>query len=58
MATSASRVVAVKRGPELLGLLTLDDMTEVFQVYGAKLAGPGRAAATTLSHPKPEGVDG
>ena len=58
MATSASRVVAVKRGPELLGLLTLDDMTEVFQVYGAKLAGPGRAAATTLYQPKPEGVDG
>lgn len=58
MATGGSRVVAVKRGQEFLGLLTLDDITEVFQVYGAKLAGPGRAAATTtVYHPKPEGVD-
>ncbi|MCE7984461.1 MAG: site-2 protease family protein [Caldilinea sp. CFX5] len=57
MATKGSRVVAVKRGQEFLGLLTLDDITEVFQVYGAKLAGPGRAAVTTVYQPKPEGVD-
>ena len=57
MATGGSRVVAVKRGQEFLGLLTLDDITEVFQVYGAKLAGPGRAATTTVYQPKPEGVD-
>ncbi len=57
MATGGSRVVAVKRGQEFLGLLTLDDITEVFQVYGAKLAGPGRAAVTTVYQPKPEGVD-
>ena len=58
MATGGSRVVAVKRGHEFLGLLTLDDISEVFQVYGAKLAGLGRAAATPPpSQPKPEGVD-
>lgn len=57
MATGGSRVVAIKQGQELLGLLTLDDITEVFQVYGAKLAGPGRAAMTTVYQPKPEGVD-
>lgn len=57
LATGGSRVVAVKRGQEFLGLVTLDDITEVFQVYGAKLAGPGRAAATTVYQPKPEGVD-
>jgi Zn-dependent protease len=57
MATGGSRVVAIKQGQEFLGLLTLDDITEVFQVYGAKLAGPGRAAVTTVYQPKPEGVD-
>ena len=38
MVNGGGRVVAVKDGKEFLGLLTIDDITEVFQVYGAKLA--------------------
>ncbi|MEZ4619489.1 MAG: CBS domain-containing protein [Caldilineaceae bacterium] len=42
MVGGGSRVVAVKDGDQFLGLLTIDDITEVFQVYGAKLAGANR----------------
>lgn len=42
MVGGGGRVVAVKDGHEFLGLLTIDDITEVFQVFGAKLAGDNR----------------
>jgi CBS domain-containing protein len=59
MVTKGSRVVAIKRANQLLGLLTLDDISEVFQVYGAKLAGPGRPAdANPMLATKPGGLDG
>lgn len=37
-----SRVVAIRNNQEFLGLITLDDITEVFQVIGAQLDGPSR----------------
>ncbi|MBX3014555.1 MAG: site-2 protease family protein [Caldilineaceae bacterium] len=58
MATKGSRVVAIKRGQEFLGLLTLDDISEVFQVYGAKLAGPSRPSTpNNVLQTKPGGSD-
>lgn len=58
MMAGGSRVVAIKRNHEFLGLLTLDDISEVFQVYGAKLAGPGRPpTASNPLQPKAEGMD-
>lgn len=42
MATSASRVVAVKQQTQFLGIITLDDVGEVFNVLGAALAGGNR----------------
>lgn len=58
MITGGSRVVSIKRNHEFLGLLTLDDISEVFQVYGAKLAGPSQPpTAGNVLQPKPEGVD-
>ncbi|MCC6165978.1 MAG: site-2 protease family protein [Caldilineaceae bacterium] len=42
MATSASRVVAVKQQTQFLGIITLDDLSEVFNVLGAALAGGDR----------------
>lgn len=58
MVTKGSRVVAIKRANQLLGLLTLDDISEVFQIYGAKLAGPGRPTdAGPMLAAKPEGLD-
>lgn len=58
MMSGGSRVVAIKRNNEFLGLLTLDDISEVFQVYGAKLAGPGRPPTTANPlQPKAEGMD-
>ncbi|MCL4857771.1 MAG: site-2 protease family protein [Caldilineaceae bacterium] len=41
MMQRGTRVVAVKDGPEFLGLITLDDISEVFQVIGAKQQGAG-----------------
>lgn len=52
MATAGSRVVAAKRGAEFLGLITLEDMNEVFQVMGAAMAGghkPGDVDQQPLS---------
>lgn len=58
MATGGSRVVAIKRGPQFLGLLTLDDISEVFQVYGAKLAGPDQPSSPeNVLQSKPRGID-
>ncbi len=42
MVSGGSRVVAIKNGAQFLGLLTLDDISEVFQIYGAKMQGPGQ----------------
>jgi stage IV sporulation protein FB len=42
MAGSGSRVVAVKNGQEFMGLITLEDINEVFQVMGATMAKTGR----------------
>ena len=47
MIRGGGRVVAVMEGNKFLGLLTIDDITEVFQVYGAKLAGDHRTPPTT-----------
>jgi stage IV sporulation protein FB len=54
MVRGGGRVVAVKEGSKFLGLLTIDDITEVFQVYGAKLAGTPKSP-TPGSTPKPTG---
>ena len=40
IASSGSRVVAIKEGPHFLGLITTDDISEVFQVMGAAMEGP------------------
>jgi Zn-dependent protease len=42
MAAGGARVVAVKNGAEFLGLITLDDITEVFQVMGATISKTGQ----------------
>lgn len=42
MAGNGARVVAVKNQHEFLGLLTLEDITEVFQVMGATISKTGR----------------
>ena len=42
MATTGSRVVAVKQQNQFLGIITLDDITEVFNVIGAAMAGGAR----------------
>jgi len=52
MLHGGGRVVAVKDGTTFLGLLTIDDITEVFQVFGAKMAGdkqPPSSDANTSS---------
>ena len=58
MAGGGSRAVAIKENGQFLGLITIDDITEVFQVYSAKLAGtkstpPGDGTWNA----RPEGVD-
>lgn len=40
--SKGSRVAAIKENQNFLGLITLDDISELFQVIGAKLAGPSR----------------
>ncbi len=61
---SGGRVVAVKQGQQFMGLLTIDDITEVFQVYGAKLAGdnnndrPTAATRTTTANDSAEELNG
>lgn len=57
MVTGGSRVVAIKRAGEFMGLLTLDDISEVFQIYGAKLAGTPHQPPSNSLQAKPEGVD-
>lgn len=42
MAANGSRVVAVKDGGMFRGLITLDDITEVFQVMGASMTKTGQ----------------
>ncbi len=61
MVSGGGRVVAVKDGTQFLGLLTIDDITEVFQVYGAKLAGthkpPTAGSTPTSTERQAEGLD-
>lgn len=59
MVSGGSRVVAIKNGAQFLGLLTLDDISEVFQVYGAKLQGPGQdpQPPSNALQTKPEALD-
>jgi CBS domain containing-hemolysin-like protein len=42
MMSAGSRVAAIKENQNFLGLITLDDITELFQVIGAKLASASR----------------
>lgn len=42
MMVAGSRVAAIKESQNFLGLITLDDITELFQVIGAKLDGIDR----------------
>jgi stage IV sporulation protein FB len=54
MMQTGSRVVAIKDNQNFLGLITLDDISEVFQVIGAKLDNisrnpPSDPAAATSS---------
>jgi Zn-dependent protease/predicted transcriptional regulator len=57
MAGNGARVVAVKNQHEFVGLLTLDDITEVFQVMGATISKTGRptpsSSMPTTPTPKP-----
>ena len=61
MIGGGGRVIAVKDGSQFLGLLTIDDITEVFQVYGAKLAGthkpPTTGATPKSTERQAEGLD-
>lgn len=45
MVSEGSRVVVVKEDAAFLGLLTIDDITEVFQVLGAAQEGPHEESA-------------
>lgn len=56
MASGGSRVVAVKNQQQFLGLITLEDITEVFQVMGATIArsGPPTPASTIPTVPTSE----
>jgi stage IV sporulation protein FB len=53
MATHGSRVVAVKNGAEFLGLITLEDMNEVFQVMGASISKNGNPSPPSNTTPTP-----
>ena len=45
MATGGARVVAIRRQQEFLGLITLEDINEVFQVMGASMLKDGQPPA-------------
>lgn len=55
MATGGSRVVAVKNGAEFMGLITIEDITEVFQVMGASMTKTGQPTPPTTSASTPTG---
>ncbi len=58
MVSGGSRVVVIKNGSEFLGLLTLDDISEVFQIYGARMQGPGQTPPpSNVVQSKPEALD-
>ncbi len=48
MAQTGSRVIAVKEKNQFLGLLTIDDITEVFQVVGATMQADGQPSSNIL----------
>ncbi len=55
MASQGTRVVAVKNQQEFLGLITMDDIIEVFQVMGASMTRTGEPAppSAPVSTPTP-----
>ena len=53
MAANGSRVVAVKEGAEFLGLITLEDINEVFQVMGASMTNTGHPLPPSSQPDKP-----
>ena len=55
MAESGSRDVAIKEGSEFLGLITVDDISEVFQVVGAVMNST-TPPQTPGSAPQPSGA--
>lgn len=62
MATTGSTWVAVKNGAEFSGLITIEDITEVFQVMGATMTktgqpAPGLIAAEPASTPNERSAD-
>lgn len=59
MATNGSRVVAVKNGSEFMGLITTEDINEVFQVMGASMTKSGQTTPpTNLLAPPPASHSG
>lgn len=57
MTTGSGRVVAVKRGSEFLGLITLDDINEIFQVMGAHMSGDHRPPEDSSAHHIDHSID-
>jgi Zn-dependent protease len=55
---TGTRVVAVKEGQEFRGLITLDDLSEVFAVIGARQSGPGPDRPADPSAPATTDVRG
>jgi Zn-dependent protease/predicted transcriptional regulator len=55
MATSGSRVVAVKNGQDFMGLITLEDINEVFQVMGASMSRTGQPLPPSSMTATPSG---
>jgi hypothetical protein len=53
MAGRGARVVAVKNGTQFMGLITLEDITEVFQVMGASMSGTGGPTPPTVLNTPP-----
>jgi stage IV sporulation protein FB len=58
MMQAGSRVVAIMDHQNFLGLLTLDDISEVFQVVGAKLANVSRNAPPGAAPSTPPRIEG
>jgi Zn-dependent protease/predicted transcriptional regulator len=56
IAQNGTRVVAVKQANDFLGLLTLDDITEVFHIVGATMSRTGRPPSNVQSFSAPTRV--
>jgi CBS domain containing-hemolysin-like protein len=53
MAETGSRDVAIKDGNNFLGLITIDDINEVFQVFNAALSSGRNISSSVLPPPPP-----